>query len=493
MKKPNILLIMADQMRHDALGANGNRFIKTPALDRLAASGINFSNSYTPDPICVPARACLTTGCYPLKCIGRKDNDGAVKKDMPLIGDEMNKRGYATYAMGKLHYDPYSPPGHPPNTGKIETVEFHESGRMLAEFDPEDRLGGIEAYHDYLKTVGWGGYSRGNGMGNNDVYPAVSPIPAEHYSDAWVAGRAIHHMDRHLRENPGRPFFMWASFPKPHSAFDPPRPYDSMYDPRELPKPAGTIEDLVERGQLYWYDQWRIRYWDLLSPECKQVIKAHYYGLCSFQDEQVARLTGFLKDKNIENETVVVYTADHGEMLGDFGIYFKANMYNASVMVPLMISYPGVIPAGVVSGALVGLQDILPTLLALTGEPLGTPVDGTDLLEDIGGPGRGTYISQCGDDPMQEYMAADKNFKYIYRQMGGHEELYDQNNDRPELNNLAGDAAYSAIMDKLKKYLYDWCAANDPAMLDGNGFVTSPQAFGSDKTPRHNQYGRRLY
>jgi len=464
-------------------------------LDTLARSGVNFVNSFTPDPVCVPARACLTTGCYPIKCIGRKDNDGAIKDGFPLIGREFSKRGYSTYAVGKLHYEPYSPPGAPPVTHGFETVELHESGRMLALFDPEDKTGGVEAYHDYLKSVGWGGYSRGNGMGNNDVYPAVSPLPAEHYSDAWVAGRALFHMDRHLRESPGRPFFMWASFPKPHSAFDPPRPYDAMYDPRTLPAPTGTIGDLIDRGHCYWLDQWRIRYWDLLSPECRQVIKAHYYGLCSFQDAQVARLTGFLRESCVERETVVVYTSDHGEMLGDFGIYFKANMYNASVRVPLMISYPGVIQAGTVTDALAGLQDVLPTLAALTGEPLDVPVDGIDLFGAPHGNnnGRDVYISQCGNDPEQEYMAADKNFKYIYRQMGGREELYDQINDKPELNDLADDAAYGAVKRGLKRVLHDWCAANDPAMLYGDGFVESPQAYGAEPAPRHNQYGRRFY
>jgi arylsulfatase A-like enzyme len=490
MKKPNILLIMGDQMRHDALACNGNEHIKTPGFDRLAARGVNYSNSYTPNPVCVAARATLTTGCYPQKCIGNKGNDGAIGPEFPTLGDELHKRGYATYAMGKLHYCPYMPPGTPQNTQGIKTVEFHESGRMLYETGLIDYQRGVEDFLDYLEDVGWGGYSRGDGMGNNDVYPTTSPLPADHFSDAWVASRAIHHMGKHLDDNPEQPFFMWASFPKPHSAFDPPRPYDALYDPRALPKPTGTINDIIERGHLYWYQEYLSRYWDLLSPACKQVIKAHYYGLVTFQDGQVARLLDFLAGRGIDDNTIILYTADHGEMLGDFDIFFKGNMYSASVRVPLMISYPGVIPAGVVSDGLAGLQDILPTLLALTGEPLGVPVDGADLFNNFD---RDIYVSNFGDDPAQQYMAANKRFKYMYHQMGAIEELYDQTNDRAELRNLIDDPAHAGTKAELKTSLRAWLAEHDPAMLDGEGFAASPQAYDLTKPPRHNKYGRRWY
>jgi arylsulfatase len=106
---PNILFIMGDQMRYDAIGANGNPKIHTPNLDELAQSSVRFCNAYTPNPICVPARASLTTGCYSHKCLGMKSNDGVIKAGFPLLGAEMQKRGYKTYCMGKLHYLPYMP------------------------------------------------------------------------------------------------------------------------------------------------------------------------------------------------------------------------------------------------------------------------------------------------------------------------------------------------------------------------------------------------
>jgi arylsulfatase len=439
LRKPNILFIMCDQMRHDAVGCNGNGIVKTPNVDRLAASGINFSNSFTPDPICVPARASLTTGCYPHKCTGYKKNSGSIKEGFPLLGEEMNKRGYETYAIGKLHYNPYRAPGVPRTTHGLRTTELAESGRILSKYDPQNKQIGLEDYHDYLHTVGWGGYTRGHGLGNNDVYAAASPLPQEHYVDTWVANRAIDYMKRHIQSQPDTPFFMWASFPKPHSAFDPPQPYDRMYDPRSLPDPIGDLALLEARGVDELAERHYDYMWDLLSPEAQKVIKAHYYGLISHQDRQIGKLLDFLEQHGLREDTIVVYTADHGEMLGDFGLYFKSNFYNGSVRVPLMISYPRMLAGGKVSHELAGLQDLLPTMLSLAGSPLEREVDGRDLTPALLGdqPVREYYIGQCGDDPVQQYMVVSRQWKYIYHQQGGVEELYSQLEDPAELSNEA--------------------------------------------------------
>jgi arylsulfatase len=496
--KPNILLIMCDQMRYDAIGANGNARIQTPNLDELARAGVNFSNAYTPNPICVPARASLTTGCYSHKCIGRKSNDGVIKEGFPLLGAELQKRGYRTYAMGKLHYLPYRPVRDERVTHGLETVELYESGRMLQQFDPRLERGGVEDYYDYLKEVGWHGYTRANGMGNNDVYPATSPIPEEYYVDTWVTDRAIHHMQKHLEIHSGEPFLMWASFPKPHSAFDPPRPYDGMYDPREMDEPAGGIEYLIEQGIDYSYAEYIRFMWDKLSPQAQKQIKANYYGLISLQDKQIGRLLRFLRDRGLEEDTIVVYTADHGEMLGDKGIYFKRILYQPAVRVPLMIKYPQGLPRSFRSGCLAGLQDILPTLCGLIGEPLKTEVDGKDLTpvltrdEAV----RDYYVSQCNTaDPdrigNQIYMVTDGNWKYIYTVNGGVEELYDLRSDVDELHNLA--LSLPGRTADFRDRLWQWCVDNgDGEMLDGNRLVKTERMPLTIQAPA-NPFGRRYY
>lgn len=496
-RKPNILLLTADQMRHDALGCNGNRIISTPALDSLASEGVSFQNSYTPDPICVPARASLTTGCYPHKCTGTKNNSGAIREGFPLLGMELEKRGYAAYAVGKLHYLPYAPPGRRRTTYGLETVELAESGRILKIYDPEGKLRGLEDYHDYLYSVGWGGYERAHGLGNNDVFPAPSPVPREHYVDSWVAGRALWHMQRHLREKPDKPFFMWASFPKPHSAFDPPRPYDSMYDPREMPAPAGCVRMLQERGLDFLRRREKAYKWETFSPEARKVIRAYYYGLVSHQDMQAGRLLDFLRQNGVYDNTIVIYTADHGDMLGDFGIYFKSCFYNGSVKVPLIIKYPGVFDGGLKPVEPAGLQDILPTLMNLAGEPLEHDVDGADLAGVMrGDASREYYVSQCGDNPCQQYMAAGKGFKYIYHQAGGVEELYDIEDDPSELNNLAcsdSSGAVSAVND-MRNYLIEWLRRNeDMMMLDGKGLAKTERPGIPEPQEKPGPFGRRFY
>lgn len=495
---PNILFIMCDQMRHDALGCNGNRHIRTPNIDRLAAGGVRFTRSFTPDPICVPARASLTTGCYPHKCTGQKSNGGAISDAFPKLGEEFASRGYDTYSSGKLHYLPYAGPGEARTTHGFGTTEFAESGRILSLFDPLGKLRGLEDYHDYLHTVGWGGYTRGHGLGNNDVYPSPSPIPQEHYVDTWVADEAMARMHDHLAAASGRPFFVWASFPKPHSAFDPPRPYDSMYDPRELPLPIGDAGMLAERGLDHLEVKHYAHMWHLLSPQAKQVIKAYYYGLISHQDAQVGRLLDFLDRHDLSRNTIVVYTSDHGEMLGDFGLYFKSNFYNGSVRVPLMIRYPGVIRPGTVSDQLAGLQDLLPTLLSLAGSPLERQVDGRDLSPAIfeDRPVREYYIGQCEDHPKQQYMIADRCWKYIYHEYGAIEELYDQQEDEAETINLADSAEpyIRTVKEAMKKALIEWCEENeDRAMLDNGSLTKFERKQATGRPDPANPFGRRLY
>lgn len=499
IKKPNILFIMVDQMRYDSLGCNGNAVIKTPNIDRLARMGVNFGNSYTPSPICVPARASLTTGFYPHKCTGIKDNDGPIKPGFPLIGEELSKRNYKTYTMGKLHYLPYTGSGEKRTTYGIETTELCESGRIVAQYDPECKLTGLEDYLDYLKTVGWGGYSRGNGMGNNDVYPATSSIPEEHFVDTWITNRSIYHMEKHLEEYPDKPFFMWTSFPKPHSAYDPPRPYDSMYDPREMPEPAGSIENIKKNGLDLLYNEHKRFMWDKLSVECKKQIKANYYGLISLQDKLIGRMIEFLENRGILNDTLIIYTTDHGDMLGDHGLFFKRVFYNSSVKIPLIISYPKKIPGNQKCQYLVGLQDLLPTICGLTGEQLDVNTDGIDLSPILQNykakPVRQYYVSQCNDGREQQYMITDGVWKFIYTAYGAVEELYNIDSDPSELDNLihSKDEEAAKVALCLKEELTGWCLNNEDNQIINGGQLLKMDRMKLDVPDIPNPFGRRLY
>ena len=466
--RPNVLLITADQLRRDALGCYGSAVCRTPNLDRLAAGGVLFENSFTPNPICVPGRASITTGNYPHRATGVKDNGGFIRDGQPRIAEHFAAHGYETYACGKLHYVPYAPPGRPRLLHGFAHCDLTESGRMVRQFDPAAKRRGVEDYIDYLQDVGWGGFSRAHGIGNNDVRPCPSPLPAEHHVDHWVADCTIRRLGEHLAGRSGRPFFLWCSFPKPHSPYDPPWEFARLYDPRTVPPPAGDETMLGDRDPSL--DARRYTHaFEALSPEARRVIKAYYYGLITFQDEQVGRVVAAMEEAGVADETIVVYTADHGDMMGDFGTYFKCCHHEGSIRVPILFRGPGV-PVGQRRGPLAGLQDILPTLGALAGLPLAHEVDGMDMtaiMADAGAPWRDTFYAQSMDAPRQTAMVCDGRWKYCYAQWGAVEELYDLAEDPQELANLASRAGSGPLVAEWRaRLIAEARRLGDTAILD---------------------------
>jgi arylsulfatase len=486
-------MFCSDHMRHDALSCNGNSFVKTPNFDRLAAGGVNFANSFTPNPICVPARASMTTGNYSHRATGTKDNGGKIRDGQVKMAEHFANNGYRTYAIGKLHYVPYSPPGEPRLLHGFQYCELCESGRVIKQFDPEGKQRGIEDFHDYLHDVGWGGYERAHMTGNNDIHPAPSPLPAEHHEEAWVASRTIAALKRHAEETPDEPFLMWSSYAKPHSPYDPPRPWDTMYDPREIPPPVGCLDDLEGRDVELTRRPWKYG-WDRVSPEAVQVARAHYYGMVSFHDAQIGRVLDYLDEAGLADDTVVVYMADHGDLLGDFGNFFKCSLFDGSVKVPFIVRAPGVAPAGETRDHLAGPLDLLPTICGLTGNDLPQEVDGDDLtpiLKSADAPGREFFVSQTWDTPEQKYMVRTPDLKYIYCEEGGTEELYDVAADPNDLVNIVADRPDDVA--RLRNMLIEWCIDNGDEQMVQDGQLAVSPIKEDDRKFRDGNMGWRWY
>ncbi len=475
-QRPNILLITADQLRADALGCYGNEICRTPNLDALAGGGVVFENAFTPNPICVPARASITTGNYSHVCTGVKANRGRIGDDQVKLAAHFAAAGYETYTCGKLHYVPYAPPNEPRLLHGFQHCDLTESGRLVHKYDPKCEQRGLEDYIDYLADVGWAGFSRAHGAGNNDVRPCPSPLPAEHHVDRWVADRTIERMGEHVAHRTDKPFLIWCSFPKPHSPYDPPAEYARLYDPREIPPPFGSELLLADRNPRLERTR-RAHAIDTLSPAALRVIRAYYYGLVTHQDVQVGRVVEALEAAESADNTIIIYTADHGDMLGDFGTFFKSNFLNGSVRVPLIVKAPGV-PAGQRRKQLAGLQDILPTLAAMTGCALERDVHGLDLsaaLADEKAPLRELFYAQCMDELRQSAMVCDGRWKYCYSQEGPTEELYDLAEDGGELVNLAARPAAEAQLKAWRDRLISEARRfGDTGILDGTGLATSP-------------------
>lgn len=474
-RRPNILLITADQMRWDALGCMGNPVIRTPNLDALAARGVLFRNAFTPNPICVPARASIMTGNQPPVCTGSKKNSGRIRDGQPLLPERLKTAGYRTYALGKLHFVPYSAPGEPRLVHGFEHVELTESGRILAQFDPRGEREGLEDYIDYLKSVGYGGYSRAHGIGNNDVRPCRTPLPQEHTVDHWVADRTLAQLARHRRECPERPFFIWMSTPKPHSPYDPPDPYDKLYDPRVIPPPFGD-ESLLDQKNPH-IESIRVRHaQESLSPEARRVIKAYYYGCITWMDAMIGRVLDQLERDGLRDNTLVLFTADHGDLMGDFGAWFKSNHLNGSVRIPFVAAGPGV-ARGAVCDALVGLEDILPTFTAAAGVSAGQPVQGLDLstvLRAGAGAVRDVYYSSTLEGDSSSAMICDGAWKYVYSAGNATEELYDQRHDPGELVNRALEPDHRDRREAMRACLIERAQAlRDEKLFVNGGLVRS--------------------
>lgn len=511
MAKPNVLLITGDHTRHDAVACNLDerrseslsRVVLTPNFDKLALEGVTFANSFTPNPMCVPARAAITTGNYSHKCTGDKGNDGCIKDGQVKIAEYFVRNGYKTAAIGKLHYVPYSGPGQPRLLHGFQHAELCEEGRIIRQFDPEGVTTGLEDYHDYLKTVGWAGFERAHGIGNNDVHPSPSPLPEEYHEEAWVARRSIAFIEEHRRKNPDCPFLLWTSFAKPHPPYDPPRPYDALYDPRKIPESLGLDNAeklLAERDRNLYFSKYHYA-WDSLSPQALKVIRAYYCGMMTFQDKMIGRILEYLEESGDLESTIILYTADHGDLLGDFGRFFKSNMFDGSVKVPFILRVPGMCNGGCsIRQQLVGLQDVLPTLASLAGIHMPENIDGIDVSPYIAAPetpGREFYVSQCFNPTWQKYMIRTEKFKYVYTEAGGIEELYEVALPDYELENLSANPGFQDIKRELRGKLVAWCQENgDRDMLDGDDLRCSdPEEMKEDgfKSVKSGNFGWRKY
>ena len=456
--RPNILLFMVDQMRGDAMGCAGNTHIRTPNLDRMAREGTRFANGYSNVPVCIPARHSVITG-QPCSVHGRHDlNLPHPEPQLPSLAELLGAGGYLTHAIGKMHWLP--PRRH---------FGFH---RMeLMEEIPHYRQD--DEYLLYLKENGYGDVLEVHGI-RNILYhlPQVSLIPEEHHGSTWVADRTIDF----IKENKDRSFFCFSSWIAPHPPWNPPEPFASMYDPESLPLPVGWDRD----PQTLPYRMRRMQQFADVkdaSPEMLRRIKALYYGSISLIDKGVGRILDTLDELGLAENTLVIFTADHGEFLGDYHCFQKATPYKATANVPYLVRMPGTIEAGRVSEEYVSLLDIMPTALDLAEIPYtgDTPMLGDSLLGRNGGgleDSRDNIVIEIGVEQSRWLSLRQGDWRYSYYLEGGWEELYHLGEDRHEMNNLLLEPKPEDRQraDDMKAYLTKWEKENGySSSLDEDG------------------------
>lgn len=418
-KQPNILLLFTDMQRFDTIHALGNPVIRTPNLDRLVREGTAFSSAYTPSPVCVAARCSMHYGRYPART-GVADNVAMPPDQGDSMPAALHTLGYETAAIGKCHFLP----------DKLALRGF--DSRLIQEeccSDPE-----TDDYCRWLAERGANCDEPHGTRGEMYYIPQVSLHTAEEHPSCWIGDRTI----EFLREQRGakRPWFLFSSFIHPHPPFAPPKPWHKLYRSPMMPLPELPADP---DSLLCWSNRVQNRYKfrdQGIDRQLVRNIKAYYYATISFIDFQIGRILAELEASGMLDETLIVFASDHGEYLGDYNCFGKRGMHDASARIPLLVRGSG-FTAGQQCDLPVSLIDLFPTFVrAAGGDTAQYDIDGEDLKMIAAGEGaRRIVFSQFGQSPDWLFMAASREFKYIYSVPDRREWLFDRLNDPHETRN----------------------------------------------------------
>ncbi|MEO7588297.1 MAG: arylsulfatase [Arachnia sp.] len=459
--RPNVVLICVDQWRGDCISATGHPDVHTPTLDQLTHTGAVFSRAYSATPTCVPARMSLMTGLTP-ETHGRVGYaDGIafnVEETMPRA---FRDAGYHTQAIGKMHYWP--------ERGRIgfDDVILHDGylhasrvrSRPIAEYDDYvpwlREQAGEPATSDYLD----------HGVSCNSIVARPWDKPEHVHPTNWTVTEA----ERWLyRRDPTMPFFLYLSFHRPHAPLDPPQWAFDKYRHAELTPPVkGDWVDRLDEFRRDFDPEAHVA--DFRSDMVNEA-RAGYYGLMTHVDHQIARFLQILGEFQLAENTVVAFTSDHGDMMGDHGMWRKGYAYEGSSRVPFILRGPG-IPSGARSDGLVELRDIMPTLLEAAGIPIPSVVEGRSALRLLE-PGTAVWRESLHGEhyifgqSMQWIVGT--GHKYVWWSSDGYEQLFDLDRDPGEEKNLAGLASHGATLSVYREQLVEALEGREEGfVLDG--------------------------
>ena len=432
-KPPNILLLMTDQQRFDTIAALGNPIIQTPALDRLVTEGTSFTSAYCPSPVCVASRCSFLLGQWPHQT-GCTTNSPMPQERKSLM-EFLQEAGYQTHGIGKMHFSP--------DRNKLwgfDTRDFSEEGA-----GPDD-------FTQHLQENGFDHVVAPHGERSEYYYiPQPSQFPARLHHTQWVAERTIEFLNQRRED---RPFLCWSSFIKPHPPFESPVPWNRLYRMVEMPLPF--LPPDYEQLHTYWNrHQNRYKYRDQgRDMNLLRTMRAAYYSAISFIDYQIGRILDALSAEGILDDTLILYTSDHGELLGDYDCYGKRSFLDAAARVPLLVRYPERFSANVRCDEPTSLVDVLPTCLHAAGLQPQSEHIGADLAEVTSGNSeREVIIGQLGQGSTGLYMLLTRDFKYIYSAADGREWLFRRAPGRLDERSLAGNPAFAHIARAYRQHL----------------------------------------
>lgn len=471
MDRPNILLIMTDEMRGDCLGIAGHPDVKTPHIDTLAARGVRFENAVSACPSCIPARAALHTGMTQAHHMRVGYQDGINWEYEHTLAGELTKAGYETRCCGKMHVHPLR------SLQGFMGVDLHDG--YLHEYR-KDRIPYYEHqniaddYFYFLKNeLGISADITDTGVGCNSWVTRPWQYAEKYHPTNWATDRSLDFLRRRDRD---KPFFLMTSYVRPHAPYDAPQAFFDMYRGKDLRPPAvGDWDDLQElKNKARIAD-------NSTGPEDKQLIydqMVGYYACITHVDYQIGRILQALDDHDLRENTVILFLSDHGEMLSDHALVRKGRPYRGAISVPFILSGGGnyIRNAGSVNSQVVEIRDVMPTLLDFAGVEIPASVDGVSLKgaatnrdfdtgrEYIHGEHEaGIYSNQ--------FIVTEKD-KYVWFSQGkGSEQYFRLDSDPYETKNLIRAPEYAKRIDTLRKILIRELDGRPEGYSDGKKLI----------------------
>lgn len=464
-KQPHIIFIMTDQQRADALGCAGNPAIKTPYIDAIAKEGVRFSQTYSAVPSCTPARSCLLTGMNPWNngMLGYGRVARKYKYELPRM---IREGGYYTYCVGKNHWFPQK------SLHGFNGTLVDESGRV-------EQDGYVSDYRDWFKWKAPGENPDKTGIGWNSRLAKAFALDEKLHPTHWIGEKAVEFLDNY---NEDTPLFLKVSFERPHSPYDPPQSCIDRYEGVKIPAPA--IGDWV--GKIYNYPDTNKPIPTTGPPDAAfgnfgedTALKArkYYYANISFIDDQVGKIVAKLKERGMYDHTLLCFISDHGDELGDHYHWRKTFPYQGSTHIPFIMRWPDRFKAAIERGSVidqpVGLQDVLPTFLAASGQKIPDEIDGMNVLELIRGNTSGwrKYIGMehatCYFKNNYWSAVTDGKAKYIWHFRTGQEQFFDLEKDPHETKDLINTQARKEDVNFWRSNLADYLKERGAGFVKG--------------------------
>jgi arylsulfatase A-like enzyme len=451
--RPNVLFVMVDQWPGHLLGLAGHPVIETPTLDWLARLGTVYPKAYSECPICIPARRTVMTGTSPRRHGDRVFQPAATMPELPTLAQTFRDAGYQATAVGKLHVFP-----------QRDRIGFDEA--LIAE-EGRPQLGAVDDYDLFLADRGHGGGQFLHAMSNNDYVWRPWHLAEDCHVTNWITRTMARTIKR---KDPTRPAFWHLSYTHPHPPLVPLASYLERYRGREIDPPVAS--DWSADFEALPYALKTVRgFWPELDEARLADVRRAFYALCTHIDHQLRVVIGTLREENLLDDTVILVTGDHGGMLGDHGLYAKRLFYEGSAGVPMILvgaAGDTRVPAGRRDPRLVGLGDVMPTLLDLAEVPLPETCEG---LSMVGEETHEIFYGEALEGAKAMRMVTDGRHKLIWYPAGNRVQLFDLAGDPREQSDLAEDSSASEVRQRLEAALIERLYGEDLGWVEGGRLV----------------------